>query len=197
MRPWYSKTWAAELERREDAALGITRRVDPLPTQRRLQALIAVGWSAGDVAARLGITQQAMSKVLHRDTWIHRSTADRVARIYRELEGTQPPDTPWTRRNLARARREGWLPPSAYVDIDTGEIVQSSIDRDRLSLEEVDYMLDGHWRHPLSLREKTEVLRRWMAAGRSEASLCRLTGWRAGRYLTYTPINQEEPCPTR
>lgn len=197
---YYCKTWAYELERREDIELGIPRRVDPAPTQRRIQALVALGWSVTDIAARLGITQQAMSKVLRRDTWIQRATADRVARIYRELEGIEPGDTPWTRRNKARALRAGWPPPSGWLDIETGERATTGIPRNRLEVEEVDYLLDGHWHHPLSVREKHEALIRWLRTGRSEAALCRLTGWRAGRYGIYDEVpthHQEEPCPTR
>lgn len=54
---------------------------------------------------------------------------------------------------------------------------------ERLDLFEVETMLQyGEWDMPLSRAEKIEVLRRWKAQGRSERSLCAMTGWRPGRY---------------
>lgn len=188
---YYSKTWPAEVERREDAALGIARRVDPVPTRRRIQALIALGWSAKDIGLQLGITQQAMSKILHRSTWIYWTTEQRVRRVYKQLRDLEPEDSDIARRNRAKARREGWKKPDDWADIETGELAPRPdlIDRDRFDEVEVDYMLAGHWRHALSVREKAEVIRRWTGEGRSEAALCRLTGWREGRYSHYEPTN--------
>ena len=54
---------------------------------------------------------------------------------------------------------------------------------DRLDLDVVEHALQYHdFSLRLSPREKSEIVRRWLRAGRSERLLCQLTGWREGRY---------------
>lgn len=188
-----------EYQRLRDRERGIFRKVSVEPTRRKVQALCALGWSATDVAHTLGITQQSMSKILNRPDQIYRSTALRIDAVYTSWEMSIPPDTPWTRRNRTTALKKGWLPPLAWEDIEAGIIADQGVSRtrippDRLDLVEVDTFLQYRdWKRPLSQSEKIEVVRRWLADGRSEASLCRLTGWRQGRYSK--PItHQEAPC---
>jgi hypothetical protein len=59
----------------------------------------------------------------------------------------------------------------------------SEVPRERFDEEIVeDFLQYGTWKRRTSRLEKIEIMRRWLADGRSEAELCRLTGWRAGRY---------------
>lgn len=162
-------------------------------SRRKVQALMAQGWSAKAVATRIGVTQQAISRIMARDT-IRVTTEARIDEAYLALEMRIPPDNEWTRRTKNAARKAGWLPPLAYEDIDAGvvAVVESPTSiRDRFDLEEVDAFLQyGDWKRPLSKHEKAEVVRRWVLDGRSEAELCRLTGWRPGRYRS--PDTKEE-----
>lgn len=156
-------------------------------SRRKVQALAALGWPASAVAHHIGVTQQAMSRILARDT-IRSTTAERIDRAYALLEMRIPEDTMWSRRTKNAAQRAGWLPPLAWEDIDAGVLAdvapaEGPRSYDRLDLEEVEYALQYHdftrWLSPL---EKTEIVRQWTATGRSERSLCALTGWRPGRY---------------
>lgn len=182
-----------EYERERDIAAGRPRQVSSAASVRKIDALRALGWSATDVADLLGISQAAISRITLRET-IRSSTAARIDAAYRRLEMKIPPDTPWTRRNKNAALARGCKPPLAWEDIDAGilavtEAPRGRVPRDRFDEHEIDHMLQyGEWRHPLSPLEKTEVVRRWLADGRSERSLCKLTGWREGRY---TPTHQE------
>lgn len=153
---------------------------------RKVRALACLGWSAAHVARLLGITQQSMSRLLARST-IRSTTAQRIDAAYARLEMRIPSDTEWTRRTKNAALKAGWLPPLAYDDIDAGIVAQvdgtSGYSHDRLDLDLVEVAMQYHdFSLKFSPVEKTEIVRRWMASGRSERSLCALTGWRAGRY---------------
>lgn len=185
-------------QRRLLVARGHEFQVDCARSRRKVQALAAMGWSAKHVGALLGITQQAMSRILARDT-IRATTAERIDRAYDALEMKVPPDDEWTRRTKNRARKEGWQPPLAWDDIDAGILAgglsaESVYTHQRLDLDEVEYALQYHdFSRRLSPLEKAEIVRRWKRDGRSERSLCQLTGWREGRYRTTTPTTQEAP----
>jgi hypothetical protein len=101
--------------------------VEPEPpaaigARRRLQALVAVGWSLRQLAPRLGITYNAASLIANGTrTSILPSTAEAVRRVYDELWNAQPPTgTRAERISVTKARsyadRLGWLPPLAWDD---------------------------------------------------------------------------------
>lgn len=91
-------------------------------TRRRLQALVANGWSLSKLAQRLGVDVGNLVTMLGRE----HVTAGRhraVKALFEELWDKQPPRSGWhdaaafTRaRRHAAARR--WLPPLAWDDID-------------------------------------------------------------------------------
>jgi hypothetical protein len=143
----------------------------------------------------MGITQQAISRILARDT-IRATTAERIDRAYDALEMQIPADDIYTRRTKSLAKRRGWLPPLAYDDIDAGIVADVEVSKG-LNHDHVDeFMVDQALQyHDFSLRftraEKEEIVRRWKADGRSERSLCALTGWREGRYSKPT-THQED-----
>lgn len=96
-------------------------RVPAGATARRLQALIAIGWTFQELAQRIGFT--SMRYHLLDDSYlVSVGTARRVASIYDELSMTPPPDSLGTRRALALARRRGWVPPLEWDDIDEGTL---------------------------------------------------------------------------
>ncbi|BBC30054.1 hypothetical protein SGFS_013480 [Streptomyces graminofaciens] len=95
--------------------------VDGTGTRRRLQALIAMGWTCRALAPRLGIHARQVDSLV----WSERvlaSTAARVAEHYRVLQTCRPGDhgVPSRSQNLARntAARNGWHGPLAWDDID-------------------------------------------------------------------------------
>lgn len=93
----------------------------------------------------------------------------------------------------ARARNAGALPPLAWDDPGTlawpdGKRPRITMRRDRgrphTELDEiiVERLIAGDRIEGATAAEKNEAMRRWLAMGRSEKSLCDLHGWRDGRY---------------
>lgn len=113
--------------RRHMIAAGRTDAFDSLVpargVQRRIQALMAIGWSQSALAPRIGYGQPTITRWLQVDR-VHRSTHDSVARSYEELSVRRPeaettPQRMSVNRTLALAARRGYSPPLAWDDIDT------------------------------------------------------------------------------
>lgn len=167
-------------------ARGVKLMVPVGPSLRKVQALQALGHTRASIAERMGTSAQSLSNTLGRDT-IKARTAVRIDEVYQALEMVVAPDSIGARQARRAAERNGWLPPLAYDDIEEGVLAvapgEADYSHDRLDLDLVDYVLQYHDFKPrLSPLEKSEIVRRWKRAGRSERSLCRLTGWREGRY---------------
>ena len=96
--------------------------VDATGSRRRLQALVAVGWTQADLARHLQRSPSNLRQTL-RTQLVTAATAADVRDLYNQL-WNHPPDqsNPQKRRetNAARdyARRHGWLAPMAWDDID-------------------------------------------------------------------------------
>lgn len=120
---------AAEYEyrRRIDGILGRRYTVPSLGTARRIQALVALGWTFGQLSERLGRCHDYARKLAFQsDTYVRATTAQRVADLYEQLSMTLPPTTTGRERwraNYARttAARNGWVPPLCWDDPDTDE----------------------------------------------------------------------------
>jgi len=95
--------------------------IDGIGTRRRLQALIAMGWTCRALATRLGIHPRQVEHLVTSER-VLASTATRVAERYRVLQTCQPGDhgVPSRSQNLARniAARNNWPGPLAWDDID-------------------------------------------------------------------------------
>lgn len=91
--------------------LGLSR-VDGTGTARRLRALAAMGWPSHELAARLGVSREAVQQRT-RETWpAERSTVGRVRDLYDALSMTPGP----SERARRRAARLEWAPPLAWDD---------------------------------------------------------------------------------
>lgn len=95
---------------------GYRATVDSTITRRKLEALQAIGYPLSHIGARMGRSQQSLSKTVHRATLVHRDTARAIDRIYAELHDTHPEGDYATRCRL-RAMRLGFAPPASYDDI--------------------------------------------------------------------------------
>lgn len=93
---------------------GRPRSVPALGTQRRIQALMAIGWSAEEQAKALGWNHKRAVHRLRFVTYVYRSTHEQVAEMYERLSG-KPGPSAGTR---GRARSAGYAPPLAWDDID-------------------------------------------------------------------------------
>lgn len=94
--------------------------IDATGTRRRLQALVAIGWSGAELMRRIGAVGTDFPKLLGRDRVLAR-TARAVHALYDQLWDTTPPtSTRWERatrsRALAFAAARGWAPPQAWDD---------------------------------------------------------------------------------
>lgn len=167
-------------------ARGQMATTDVGPSLRKVQALQWLGHTRQSIAAAIGTSPQSLSNSLGRQR-IKTATAVKIDAVYRRLEMTIPPDTIGSRQAKRAALAAGWKPPLAWDDIEAGVLAtqpgESGYSHDRLDHDLVEDVLQTHdFTIRLSPVEKAEVVRRWVASGRSERSLCRLSGWREGRY---------------
>lgn len=96
-----------------------------LGTIRRIQALCALGYTYGDIAEALGVTQQRIGHLLNQKVVLP-EMRQKVAAVYEELCMTIPQDPevlqerecPVHKRARNRARQRGWAPPLAWDNID-------------------------------------------------------------------------------
>jgi transcriptional regulator with XRE-family HTH domain len=94
--------------------------VDATGTRRRVEALVATGWSRAKLGERLGIEPTGMSELLRREQ-VTAGRARAVADLYDELWNRPPPEREWREKiSAARsrnyAREHGWAPPAAWDD---------------------------------------------------------------------------------
>jgi plasmid maintenance system antidote protein VapI len=119
----------AELARRILAVRPETRHlaanavVPARGVQRRLQALICLGWSQRKLAAHLDMAPAQFGKLLHRTPGVTKRMHERVSDLFDDLWDKKPPtagryelNAHNRARNLALAN--GWVPPLAWDDID-------------------------------------------------------------------------------
>ncbi len=102
------------------ANLGGKAPVDATATLRRLQALVAIGWSQAQLASRLGMLPGNFGMLMKRGQ-VTAATERAAATLYDELWDTAPPESTHHEkiaasraRNHARAR--DWPPPMAWDD---------------------------------------------------------------------------------
>lgn len=87
--------------------------VPALGSQRRIRALMAIGWTQIRIGEEMGWPQHKVSIVLRRKT-VWASTAAEIARVYERLHMTPGPSEVIRHR----ARVWGFPPPLAWDDID-------------------------------------------------------------------------------
>lgn len=87
-------------------------RVNAAGTQRRIRALMWMGWSSTAIARHGGWNAGISVQQLLRRRWVSRETAARINRAYDALSMRFGPST-WTRTYAARS---GWAPPLAWDD---------------------------------------------------------------------------------
>lgn len=134
-------------------------RVPSIGTARRVQALVAVGWSVQRICEHAGLDRQRVDGALRGRDVLH-GTARSIRATYDALWNAAPPAT--TRgertaaaRSRARAAFAGWAPPMAWDDDtiddpsatpDTGARARSATDARRgrsssATVEDIDFLL--------------------------------------------------------
>jgi transcriptional regulator with XRE-family HTH domain len=100
--------------------LGDKTVIDASGTRRRLQALVALGWSQAKLATRLGWTPGNFGTLMKEPRTVV-ATARKVRALYDALWDEAPPEADYREKIAAsRARnhatKHGWLPPQAWDD---------------------------------------------------------------------------------
>lgn len=167
------------------------------PARKRLQALVALGWSMSEVGRRLGGAFQypgnacALFSEIGRSPIMQRRTVDAANALFEELCMTPPPETCQRERisaararNYARAR--GWLPPLALDDLTDHPYGVTSTPA--LSVvEDVDEIavlrrMAGDRSVRLNKAEAADLVQRWKASGQPLNECTRITGLKPERY---------------
>lgn len=170
-----------ENERRLDAMHDRSRTLPNVGAVRRLHALRALGYSARDLASRIGVDERNIARWPHR-TWISRAHHDAVCRVYTELAATPGPDE----RARRHAARRGWQPPLWWDDdaldipgaVDDIQYLETGADVDEIA---IDRYLDGDATVTLTRAEKQAALTRLLHDGLSLSA----AGARVGINNTY------------
>lgn len=108
----------AKMRYEKSRLLGRPLKVPTLGSQRRIQALRALGWSLAEIAREGGwVSGHAAFKYALTAETITRTSADRIAAVYDRLSMT-PATGPCATRVRNHAARSGWPPPLAWDDPD-------------------------------------------------------------------------------
>ncbi len=148
--------------------------VDATGTRRRLQALVAVGWTVAWLAGDLGRSRTNLRRSMTSHTVTAR-TAQRVSDMYERLWDAEPPDQLASQRRAseaarAHAARQRWLPPLAWDDIDEDPDPPSSRtpdEDDDLDEVAIERAISGDSTVRLTHAEQIDVVRRMSERGRS------------------------------
>lgn len=144
-------------------------------THRRLQALIARGWSMSKLSTRLGIGVGNFSSLMQREQVFAR-THRQVAELFEELWDQLPPREEWRdkiaySRSVAYAKARRWLPPLAWDDIDTDpEPPLAEADEDSIDPVAVDLACAGE-RVRLSAAERRAAVTQLQKQGLADSAI--------------------------
>ena len=106
------------------ARLNGGRAVPALGYQRRIQALMRLGWTSQAIADAGGWSNRNhVLRVLKGQKgkptrYLQRPTAERIEAVYERLSMRLPEPSPTVNRCVRLAERNGWPPPLAWDDID-------------------------------------------------------------------------------
>lgn len=182
---WLKTTSAAAIlnVKASPAMLSPRALVDATGTHRRLQALIALGWSRTKLAQEMASERNTIGRVLDRPR-VYASTAVEVRNLYDRLWDVQPPMRhKWDQSAAEAARREalqkGWAVPMRWDDetIDDPAACPAALDGAGHDVDPfaVELALDGE-RVRLRPAEVAEVVRIGTGRGMSVKQLAEVTG---------------------
>lgn len=123
--------------------------IDATGTRRRIQALVAVGWSQAKLAARLGVSSNTVHRG-HHQAHVEAATATAVRDLYGQLWNTQPPETTAYERRSARlsrtrAQTNGWPTPMAWDDDTIDDPTATTPEVRRATRRAAELLEDAGW----------------------------------------------------
>lgn len=158
----------AELEyqrkRRRAKAYGRPLKVEAFGTVRRLQALMALGWPQGYLAAQVNRSASNLATRADRYPTVRAGFAQRVDELYQQLRWTCGP----SERTVRHSQKVGYAPPECWpgdsIDDATAEPVWPDLgpDIDEVAMER---FLAGDDRVELNRDEKAAAFARMVAEG--------------------------------
>ena len=149
-------------------------RIDATGTRRRLQALVAIGWTPSRLAAEMARSTTNLKRSMTSAS-VTATTAQQVSDLYERLWDVWPPNATSAQRaaidtSRTYALQHRWLPPLDWDDIDAdphrpGDI-QLDDAPDEIAIERA-IAGDGIRMEHLTAAEQDEVVRRLTQRGRS------------------------------
>lgn len=166
-------------------------RVDSTGAVRRIQALVALGWSQSKICVRLGIQRSNFTDISQgRRTEITVAYDKAIRALYAEWSMQLPPEAGHRDRIAASrsrnyARAAGWVPPLAWDDdaLDDPEAMPGAVEAIDLDQVRVQRRMHGDKDVRLNAAEKTELVRRMVANGVAKNEIERRTGVNPQRVL--------------
>lgn len=111
--------YTTDYKKRRYLAHASTLRHESVGAERRLRALVAIGWSQRHLAEATGVDQSRISRLLENPRrWVNHQTHLIVCEVYDRLSMTVGPSEAARRR----AAELGWPPPLAWDDEDLDDI---------------------------------------------------------------------------
>lgn len=163
------------------------RAIPALGYQRRIKALMALGWSyqaladAAGWAHRNHVRRVVEGQKGKPTRYLERATASTIGEVFERLCMTVP-QGPYAKRTRMLAARKGYLPPLAWDDIDDPNERPAKVyshakrvDRDHVDPIVIERVLAGD-RQPMTTKERREVVARARALGWSEETIYARTG---------------------
>jgi hypothetical protein len=159
--------------------LGARQSVPSRGAHRRVQALVARGWSLSKIGDRIGVNRSNMGSFMKRPL-ISVASSRAIAALYEELWDHPPPHEEWRdkiaySRSLEYARRRRWLPPLAWDDIDSDEEPPVPDEEDDVDEIAVELAMRGD-RPRLRPLERRECVRRLHAEKWSDGRIADTIG---------------------
>ncbi|MEV6413885.1 hypothetical protein [Kribbella sp. NPDC051718] len=169
-------------------------RVDNTGTVRRIQALVALGWSQSNIARRLGISRANFTPIAQGLRPATTGAHDRAVRgLYAELSMKKPPETTHREKLVASrsrnyAKAHGWVSPLAWDDESIDDpaakpYADTETDTSYVDQAAVERRMSGDKSVRLNAAEQAELVRRMTAAGTSRNEVERRTGINPQRAL--------------
>lgn len=153
--------------------------VPRIGSTRRIQALIAIGWTHKIMQERSGVRTAVI--LSQQGRLVTRTTHDAVAAMYRDLSQRPGP----SERSRSWAQRLGYHSPAAWddIDLDPAPEIHEDLAHDRDVDEAVVLRVLAGDPVPTRAAERREIVARWHTTGRPLAELERF-GWKPERYKT-------------
>lgn len=192
-----------ERARQLDILNGRPRSIDATGTQRRLQALAALGHTWGRIGEALGMTASGAHHLATKaKAYVRATTAAKVEALFDAWSMTLPPEISTTERKNASyartvARKRHWSPPLAWEGVDVDDPTATP-DLGGTTDDDIDPVVierilagDPTPAHTATPTERHLVVTAWSdRTGRPINDLARITGWKPERYLT-SPTQKE------